>query len=467
MHSGSSIHRGGSVKLRCVAVVVFVMATWLPVVQASSSSTFMSEVGKVSPVYERLANSAESERLIDEGRKSEVNARLKRLVPETSKSAYDAFVLSNILYRADVAASDAYMKLADEKLPGNPFIIFERGMREHRAGHCDIALPLYEKAAKLLPRSQVPDRLWAYITHCRLVLEDARGAVAAWTHVDFKEKHTAIEKSMYDIFSTTDPDAERERLITSMRAGAAGDVCTLIKLDKNWEIDWWNAKKQPEYLAYDIALVRSLSRNDKKIQQVAGLCIDAVDLDDDKFRRFIASAGYWGEGARLPEDPIASYTLISQLQKRKMATADEIFQRYGAALEQRYKRMPSDRSTLDLLAFLYSATGRSKQLQPIDLYGWKTLKIEAYALSYLKGLTEANAGYSTALAQAARDFPNSAEIQRLNLVLHAKSDDKVTYLMRYVAAQFPNVQEHLSGRYRLDDFMAALKNELKVSAPKK
>ncbi|MEA5126515.1 hypothetical protein [Xanthomonas floridensis] len=454
-------------KLWRMVAAVLAIATWLQAAQASNSSTFMSEVGRVSSVYERLANSAESERLIGEGKKSEVNARLKALVPEASKSAYDAFVLSNILYRADITASDAYMKLADEKLPGNSFVMFERGMREHRAGRCDVALPLYEKAATLLPRSQAPDRLWAYITHCRLVLGDARGAVAAWNHVDFREKHTAIEKSMYDIFSTTDPDAERERLIRSIHAGAAGDVCTLTKLDKNWEIDWWNAKRQPEYLAHDIALVRSLSRNDKNFQQVVGLCIDAVDLDDNEFRRFIASAGYWGEGGRLPEDPIASYTLISQLQKRKMATADEIFQRYGVALEQRYKRMPADRSTLDLLAFLYSATGRSEQLKPIDLYGWKTLKIEAYALSYLKGLAETDTGYSAALAQAARDFPNSAEIQRLNLVLHAESDDKVTYLMRYVAAQFPNVQEHLSGRYRLDDFMAALKNELDVSVPKK
>lgn len=465
MYSASSIHGGYSVKLWCVAVVVLVMATWLPAAQAASSS-FMSEVGQVSSVYERLANSAESERLIDEGKKSEVNARLKALVPETRKSAYDAFVLSNILYRADVAASDAYMKLADEKLPGNPFVMFERGMREHRAGRCDVALPLYEKAAKLLPRSQAPDRVWAYITHCRLVLEDARGAVAAWKHVDFKQKHTAIEKSMYDIFSTTDPDVERERLITSIHAGAAGDVCPLIKLDKNWEIDWWNAKEQPEYLAHDIPLVRSLARNDRKIRQVAELCVDAVDFDDDQFKRFIASAGYWGEGGRLPEDAVASYTLISQLQKRKIATADEIFHRYGAELEQRYKRMPGNRSTLDLLAFLYSATGRSEQLRPIDLYGWKTLKIEAYALSYLKGLAETDAGYSAAVAQAARDFPNSAEIQRINLVLHAESDDKVAYLMRYVAAQFPSVREHLSGRYRLDDFMAALKNELDAPVPK-
>ncbi|MCS3810321.1 hypothetical protein [Xanthomonas sp. 4461] len=452
-------------KLWCVAVVVLVMATWLPAAQAASSS-FMSEVGQVSSAYERLTNSAESERLIDEGKKSEVNARLKALVPETRKSAYDAFVLSNILYRADVAASDAYMKLADEKLPGNPFVMFERGMREHRAGRCDVALPLYEKAAKLLPRSQAPDRVWAYITHCRLVLEDARGAVAAWKHVDFKQKHTAIEKSMYDIFSTTDPDVERERLITSIHAGAAGDVCPLIKLDKNWEIDWWNAKEQPKYLAHDIPLVRSLARNDRKIQQVAELCVDAVDFDDDQFKRFIASAGYWGEGGRLPEDAVASYTLISQLQKRKIATADEIFHRYGAELEQRYKQMPGNRSTLDLLAFLYSATGRSEQLRPIDLYGWKTLKIEAYALSYLKGLAETDAGYSAAVAQAARDFPNSAEIQRINLVLHAESDDKVAYLMRYVAAQFPSVREHLSGRYRLDDFMAALKNELDAPVPK-
>lgn len=448
--------------LRVKNLPQFVFATlliWTGPAYSATQEDFTSRVSEVAATYERLARSPEAQLLIEQGRKSRVNARLKALVPDNEKTVIDYFVLSNMLYRSDIPTSDAYMKTAERALPNNPLILFERAMHEHRAGHCAAALPLYERASRSFKGKQRPATLWAYVTHCHLMLGDAAGAISAWEKVDFRENHTAIEKAMYEIFSKANPDAEREQLIQSIMAGDASGVCELIKLDKNWEIDWWNTKEKADFLKHDIALIRGLAKHNNKIDLAAGLCIEAVALDDQAFRDYVSSAGYWGNRFALPEDPAATYRLISQLNERKLATPVELLERYGALLEARHQQAPDDRSTLDLLAFLYSANGRKEKLKGLDLYGWKTLHIQNYALSYVKGLAETDPDYQHAVAEAARDFPDSTELQRLNLVLHSGPSDGLTYLMRYVASQFPNVEEHLTGRYRLNDFMAALKNE--------
>ncbi|MCW1983641.1 hypothetical protein FHY25_004014 [Xanthomonas arboricola] len=427
--------------------------------QGAAPDDFASRVGKVAEKYESLAESPEADQLIEQGKKSQVNARLKTLVPDNEKNVLDYFVLSNLLYRSDIPASDAYIKIAEKGAPDNPLILFERAMHEHRAGQCAAALPLYEKAGALLEGRRRPVALWAYVTHCRLVLGDATGAIKAWEKVDFREKHTAIEKAMYEIFSKTDPDADREQLIQSIHAGDAGAVCKLVKLDKNWEIDWWNTKEQPDFLRHDLALINGLAKNNKSMQLAAGLCVEAVKLEDAAFKDYVSSAGYWGNGYALPQDPAATYTLISQLSQRKLATAAQLLEHYGAQPEARHQQSPGDRWTLDVLAYLYSANDHKAKLKALDLYGWKTLHIENYALSYVRGLAETDPGYKTVVADAARDFPHSTELQLLNLRLHSESSDKLDYLMRYVASQFPNVREHLTGPYRLNDFMSALKNE--------
>jgi len=97
---------------------------WLPSTHAAEDTTFTSEIQMVGEKYKSLANSPESVLLMKEGKKSEVNARLKTLVPDKNKTAADYFILSNMLYRADISASNSYIKMADELSPENPFILF-------------------------------------------------------------------------------------------------------------------------------------------------------------------------------------------------------------------------------------------------------------------------------------------------------------------------------------------------------
>jgi hypothetical protein len=295
------------------------------------------------------------------------------------------------------------------------------------------------------------------------VLGDYAGAIDSWRKVDFRNNHTGIEKSMYEIFSSKDPDSEREGHIESVSEGVPDSVCELVELDRNWERDWWNIEENSEYLEYDTALANNVAKRNSKVQAAVGLCVDAVALNDNDFRNYIVKSGYWGGKYLLPDGPMATYMLIRELGKRKIATPAEIVERYEGQLVKRHASDPKNQRTLDILAYLYSATGSGEKLKKIDLHGWKVLGIQKYAESYIKGIPPAAPEFREAVVSAAVDFPNSVKIQGANAFLNHQSDAKAEFLMRYVAAQFSDVKNHMYGPYRLNDFMASLEYEVGAS----
>lgn len=427
---------------------------WMSVATAIEDAAFLAEVNRVGEIYKRVEESPETIHLLKIGRKSEVNKHLQDLVPSNNKTVYDYFIVANMLYRADPRVSDEYIKIAASLSPNNPFILYEQAIHEHRSGNCQSALPLYKRAAHLLKRT--PAVLWAYVTHCELVVGHYKDAVDAWKKVDFREHHTEIEKGMYEIFSTYDPDMERERLVNSILAGRTDGVCRLVKLDKNWESDWWNVIEKSDFLAEDTALLKAKSLENQKMKSVVSMCLEASNLSDALFLKYVNAQGFWGDHAKLPEDTSATYTLISQLIQRKIATPKEILEHFESQLQQRHLGMPKDQPTLDLLAYLYSQTQQSDRLKQLDLYGWKTLNLETYAESFIQQTAPTTMEYQNLVAAAAQDFPNSVAFQVANLHSHQKDKDRKIFLMRFVAAQFANVKNHLVATYRLNDYMASL-----------
>lgn len=442
---------------------IIAILVWQGSAKAAEDPPFISEIKNVGAKYQSLASSPESIQLMKDGRKSDVNTQLKTLVPDKNKTASDYFILSNMLYRADISASDSYIKMADERSPDNPYILFERAMHEHRAGNCKTALPIYEKSSILFKETQNPIKLWVYMTHCRLVLGDYLGAIESWRKVDFQNRHTAIEKSMYEIFSSNDPDSKREQLIASISTGSSDDACELIDLDKKWETDWWNVRENQEYLDHDIAFLRNLAKKNNKIDLAIGFCVDALALDDAEFRSYITKSGYWEGMYLLPEGPTETYKLVSQLVERNIATPAEILEHYEGQLVKRYVATPKNKRTLDVLAYLYSATGHSDKLKEIDTHGWKSLKIQKYAESYIHGIPQTSAEFQPVVEAAAVDFPNSVMIQGANATLHHQSKAKLVFLTKYVAAQFSDVKNNWRGPHRLGDFMASLEYEVSVT----
>lgn len=377
---------------------------------AEETINFMYEINKASEKYHNLTKSTEFEELILKGRKSIANKRLKTLVPDADKTAFDYFILANMLFKSEPEASYSLMKTANVLMPENPYILFELAMHEHRSGNCKAAIPFYEKASKQFQKHQ-NKKIWVYITHCRLMLGDYKQALESWGKVNFSEHHISIEKSMYDIFSNKDLDIEREKMINSIMTGSAKQVCELIELDKNWEIDWWNVKIKKEFLEYDTELLKTLSKNNKSIESASELCLHGISLNDREFINFASQSGYWGATYKLPEVPATSFILIRELVKRKIATPEEILIRYEDQLVSNHRAFPDDIRTLNLLAYLYDATKNYEKLKKIDLHGWKNLKLQKYAESYVSRIPNNSLEYKSALEIASKDFPNSVRIR--------------------------------------------------------
>lgn len=429
---------------------------------ANELANFLSENKKIGEKYTVLSNSLEFDELILTGKKSIANTRLKDLVPNASKTISDYFIVSNMLFKSDPETSYSFMNKANLMMPDNPYIIFELATHEHRAGNCKTALPLYVKAAKLFKYNNSRN-LWAYLTHCHLVLGNYSKAIESWEKADFSEHHISIEKSMYDIFSNRDLELEREKLINSILSGSAKQVCELIEFDKNWEVDWWNIKINKEFLEYDIKLLKTLSQNNKKIESAVGLCLDGIALNNKEFFEFASQAGYWGSTFQLPEEPASSYALIRELIKRKIANPNEILMRYEDQLMSRHLADPNDKKTLSLLAYLYDTTGNNEKLKKIDLHGWKKLKTQKYAESYISRISITSPEYRSTIEDASNDFPYSIRIQKANLALNYSSDKKLDFLAKFIAAQFPNVSDHSGGPDRLNNFMTSLETEINNS----
>ena len=66
------------------------------------------------------------------------------------------------------------------------------------------------------------------------------------------------------------------------------------------------------------------------------------------------------------------------------------------------------------------------------------------------------------LKQALTEFPNNLLLRKLDLQRKADTPEKPAALTQFVAAQFANLGER--GEYRLNDYMASLRHELKESA---
>lgn len=426
---------------------------------ADELTDFLSQNKKIGQKYAALSKSSEFHQLILSGKKSIANNKLINLVQDADKTASDYFIVSNMLFKSEPETSHSFMKTANLMMPNNPYITFELAIHEHRNGNCKAALPMYQIADRLL-KNHKNNNLWAYLTHCHLVLGNYKEAIKSWEKVDFGEHHISVEKSMYEIFSNRDLELEREKLLNSILSGSAKHVCDLIELDKNWEIDWWNTKVNNEFLEYDIELLKKLSRQDKKIESAAKLCSHRTALSDKEFIELATKLGHWGGNYILPEEPASSYVLIRELSKRKIANPEEILMRYENQLVSRHSTDPSDRKTLDLLAYLYNSTGNHQKLKEIELHGWKNLKIQKYAESYISRIPSNTPEYPSDLESAANDFPNSVKIQRDNLSLNYNSDKRLDCLAKFVAAQFANVNNHLRGPDRLNNFMTSLESEI-------
>jgi hypothetical protein len=418
---------------------------------------FEDSVDDAAKRYADRAAAPDARRAALEGHLSQANAMLMQLVPDDRKTAADWFVVGNMLFRADIAASESAMKKAEALLPDEPAILLERGMAEHRAHHCAAALGYYDRFhATNAGRDHFIS--WAYSTQCRLVLGDSTKARADWAHARFGQHHTAIEEAMYDIFSTTNPDRQREALVTAAMAHVATAPCELMELDVHWETNWWNQRPRMNYVQQDVALAHELLKDDPRALAEFDLCHEDAAQATVDFVAHLKAAGVWGEHAPLPQSPQLTTMVVRALIATKSATPQDALRVWGDALEARLAATPTDRLTLDLLASLYAHVDDKAHLKQVDLHGWKTLHIRLYAESYVAGRLRENEPVDADLDAAFAEFPDSDRLAlyRFQRTKPGDGDVRRRALRDMVIAAFPNVANPHPAGLRLNDFMSTL-----------
>jgi hypothetical protein len=193
-------------------------------------------------------------------------------------------------------------------------------------------------------------------------------------------------------------------------------------------------------------------------EQYFDLCSAGNNITDDSFIERLKVVGFFSKGAKLPDSSSLIYEILRRLSSTQSMKPSEFLKKYESQLITLSKEHPNDRKYYDVLAFLYAQTGNTEKLKSLDRYGWKQLKIEKYALSYIAGFDSKTKQYKSLIREAIDDFPLSSSLNRYLLL--DETHNKQDALLKFTASQFANVKNNWSGPYRLNDYMASLKHEL-------
>ena len=418
---------------------------------------FEKEISNAEEIYKDFTSRQETKSLSAQGKVSESIRFLKNLVPDNKKTFYDYFILGNMLFVSDREASYQYMIQAENMEPDNPYMFFERGIHEHRNGNYNIAVKYYEKfhKSRLGENNKI---LSAYLTHVYLMTGKIGKAFKSWGNAKFGRNHTSIEKGMYIIFSNSNQELVRENLISTINAGNTSKLCDLYELDSNWEIDWWNYTPKQNYLAFDLLLAKKTLENGSQDEQYFEFCRSDKELSNKEYLKRLTELGVLDGKKQLPESAALIYSILKRLISSKLITPLEFLDKFEYQIKQYSERNPNDKKYYDILAFLYANTDNQEKLKYIDEYGWKILKLEKYASSYVAGIDPNSKLFRTSLDKALSDFPLSITLNKLNLSI--QTDKKRDAYIRFVASQFANVKNNWAGRYRLNDYMTSLSHEL-------
>lgn len=423
---------------------------------AASAASFEDDVNAIAARYSARAAAPDAKQATLEGRLGDANRMLLELVPDDRKTAADWFVVGNMLYRADPEASDRALLKAEAMRPDEPLILYERGMHEHRARHCAAALGYYDRFHAAAARP-LPGAGWAYSAQCHLVLGEPDKALADWSRADFGHYHIAIEEAMYEIFATRNSDRERAALVAAASPAKPEASCDLMELDTHWERDWWNMAARRDYLDEDTRRARALLAADAPALREFELCHEAAEASADKvFVQRLVEAHLWGDKPALPRSPRLAYMATRALVATKTATPADVLAAWGDALAARLAATPDDRTTLELMAYLYVSVGDKVRLEEADRQGWKRLHLRPFAESWVSGRIREDKLTTADIEAAAADFPDSALIAWARMRLLPEGPARQRALVAYVAATFANVANQWPRGARLSDAMAAL-----------
>lgn len=393
-----------------------------------------------------------------------VNSDADKCILDIIKSAdteYKKYLIGGLLYEIDKEKSFQLHKEAYTANPNDLDFNLEYAIQLHRKGEFAEASELYEKYAR-----EKPDdfRTNAWLADCYLNTGDIDKSISNWSKANHPKNHTGIDFAIHTIYGNTDQIKIRNDYRKEIEKGNVQALYSLVFLDMNWQLDWWNSNIQEYFLDEDIRLAKSkFNQNDRDYKIVQSYMkikkFSKTGNRNDSIKSILMENNLIIGSNPLPSNGQIASDLIRICLINQIISESDFYKHRGEELLKLAEKT-KDKETLNIYAYL-QASVNGKVDPSIDKLGWTEFRDERFAISYFIGKADKNRYDDRELAQALLDFPNSSKLYWVKTNC-AKIENKPLrpHLIELTKREFKTLgsdQNHYS--YPLKSYFAYLQNE--------
>ena len=291
-----------------------------------------------------------AESLMLEGQLDEANATILAAFPEKSRTAEQALILANILFKQDPKNSYALHQRAAKELPDKPEAQYEWALEQHRAGEYGAAADTYARFLKV-KADHVP--AYGLLAECLIRTGKTREAADAWAKSEEASGSIeTLESLVCEVHTAASGDRLRAELLPKAAKGDLDAAERLVVLDANFERDWWNDGPHKRYLEHDLAVLRKTDfAGGRGAELVAAAEASLAGTNEDggseAAAQVLKKAGFMlDEKGTLPQGPRLIPVMLDAVLSAKAISKDDCRGRSGARRSSsvRRRRTSSSRS---------------------------------------------------------------------------------------------------------------------------
>jgi hypothetical protein len=393
-----------------------------------------------------------------------VNTDADKCILDIIKSAdteYKKHLIGGLLYEIDREKSFHLHKEAYTANRNDLDFNLEYAIELHRKGEFDEASELYEKYAR-----EKPDdfRINVWLADCYINTGEIDKSISNWSKANHPKNHTGIDFAIHTIYGKADQIKIRNDYQEEIEKGNVQAFYSLVFLDMNWQLDWWNSNIQEYFLNEDMRLAGSkFNQNDSdyKIAQayIKIKRLSKTENSNDSIKSILTENKLIIGSNPLPSNGQIASDLIRICLINQIIAESDFYKHRGDEL-LKLSEKTKDKETLNIYAYL-QASVNGKVDESIDKRGWTEFKDERFAISYFIGKADKNRYDDKELSQALLDFPNSSKLYWVKTNC-AKIENKPLrpHLIELIKREFKTLgsdQNHYS--YPLKSYFAYLQNE--------
>ena len=374
-----------------------------------------------------------------------------------SKNEFHNYMIGGLLYEFDSDKSYDYHEKAYKARQNDENFVLEYALELHRKQKFDAASGLYEQYLK---NNATDIRIYALLADCYINTGKTQKAIDNWKNANHPKNHTAIDFAIHMVYGRTDQIRLRSTIRKEISQGNFNRIDDLIFMDKNWEKDWYNTMTQEYLLDADMDLIKSkLGENNKDYLILkAYTSIKEKSSNEDIIKILTTNKLLIEQGEIAKFGKNTSHVLKICLQKGIIKEKDFYLNR-GEEMLKLSKELKNV-ELLNIYAYLQT-TVEGKVKSEIDKLGWKELKDERFALSYLTGQETKARCSKTDINEAIKDFPNSSQVYWYSVDCAKNSGQKLKpFLIELIKKEFKTLKTDPSRySYRLKSYFAFLEQE--------